>query len=372
MERYDVVVVGVGGMGSAALYHLARRGKRVLGLERFDIPHDLGSSHGLTRIIRLAYFEDPSYVPLLHRAYELWRELQEDAGEQLLYVTGILEAGERIYDGALRSCHEHDLPHEQLDGAEVSRRFPAYRLPAGLSVLYQPDAGFVLPERCIVAHVEGALARGATVRARERVRAWEQTSTGVRVETERGEVEAERLVLTAGAWSQDVARLPAGLVVAQRQVLAWLQPSRPELFIPQRFPVFNLKFEQGHFYGFPIFGIPGVKLGRYYHLEEKGHPDELSRDASQRDETMIRWFAERYLPAGNGPTVALKTCLFELSPDEHFLIDRHPDADAAIVAAGFSGHGFKFCSVVGEILADLATEGSTRHDIGLFRFGRFS
>jgi sarcosine oxidase len=370
-ERYDVVVVGVGGMGSAALYHLARRGKRVLGLERFDIPHELGSSHGLTRIIRLAYFEDPSYVPLLRRAYELWRELEAEAGEQLLYTTGILEAGERIYDGALRSCHEHDLPHEELDGAEVARRFPAYRLLDDLPVLFQPDAGFLLPERCIVAHTQGALASGATIRARERVLAWDETPEGVRIETERGAVEADRLVLTAGAWSQDVARLPPGLVVAQRQVLVWLQPSRPELFTPERFPVFNLRFEQGHFYGFPVFGIPGVKLGRYYHLEEKGDPDSLPRDVAPRDETMIRWFAERYLPDGAGPTMALKTCLFELSPDEHFLIDRHPETEAAVVGAGFSGHGFKFCSVVGEILADLVLDGRTHHDIELFRLDRF-
>jgi sarcosine oxidase len=371
-ERYDVVVVGVGGMGSAALYHLARRGKRVLGLERFDIPHEHGSSHGLTRIIRLGYFEDPSYVPLLRRAYELWRELEAEAGEQLLYTTGILEAGERIYDGTLRSCHEHDLPHEELDGRTVGERFPAYHLPPGLPVLFQPDGGFVLPERCIVAHVQGALACGATIRARERVRSWDETGNGIRIETERGEVEAERLVLTAGAWSQDVARLAPGLVVAQRQVLAWLQPTRhTELFTPCRFPVFNLRFEQGHFYGFPVFGIPGVKLGRYYHLEEKGDPDLLPRDASARDETVLRWFAETYLPDAAGPTIALKTCLFELSPDEHFLLDRHPDAAAAVVGAGFSGHGFKFCSVVGEILADLAVEGSTRHDIELFRLDRF-
>jgi sarcosine oxidase len=371
-ERYDVVVVGVGGMGSAALYHLARRGKRVLGLERFDVPHEYGSSHGLTRIIRLAYFEDPSYVPLLHRAYELWRELETEAGERLLHVTGILEAGERIYDGALRSCHEHDLRHEELDGAEITRRYPAYRLPDELPVLFQPDAGFVLPERCVVAHVEGALARGAAVRARERVLGWEETTEGVVVETERGTVEGETLVLTAGAWSQDVARLPPGLVVAQRQVLAWLQPSRPELFAPARFPVFNLRFDEGHFYGFPIFGIPGVKLGRYYHLEERGDPDVLSREVTPEDETMIRWFAERYLPEAEGPTIALKTCLFELSPDEHFLIDRHPLSERATVAAGFSGHGFKFCSVVGEILADLVVDGSTRHDIGLFELARFA
>jgi sarcosine oxidase len=371
-ERYDVVVVGVGGMGSAALYHLARRGQRVLGLERFDIPHEHGSSHGLTRIIRLAYFEDPSYVPLVRRSYELWRELEEEAGERLLYSTGILEAGERIYEGALRSCREHDLPHEELDGREVGRRFPAFRLPDDFAVLFQPDGGFVLPERCVVAHAQGALARGGTIRARERVLGWDETPSGVRVETDRGVVEAEQLVLTAGAWSQEVARLPPGLVVAQRQVLAWFQPSRPELFSPDRFPVFNLKFEPGHFYGFPVFGIPGVKLGRYYHLEERGDPDSLPRDATPRDEAMLRWFAERYLSDASGPTIALRTCLFELSPDEHFLIDRHPEAERVVVAAGFSGHGFKFCSVVGEILADLVVEGATRHDIAMFRLDRFS
>jgi sarcosine oxidase len=244
MERYDVVVVGVGGMGSAALYHLARRGHRVLGLERFDIPHELGSSHGITRIIRLAYFEDPSYVPLLHRAYELWRELEIEAGEQLVHVTGTLEAGDRIYEGALRSCHVHDLPHEELDGREVARRYPAYRFPPDLPMLFQPDGGFVLPERCIVAHVQGAVAHGAVVRAREHVLGWDETQNGVRVETDRGTVEAERLVLTPGAWAQDVARLAPGLVVAQRQVLAWLQPSSPELFTPERFPVFNIKLAE--------------------------------------------------------------------------------------------------------------------------------
>ncbi len=359
-------------MGSAALYHLARRGKRALGLERFDIPHELGSSHGITRIIRLAYFEDPSYVPLLRRAYELWRELESAAAEQLLYVTGTVEAGERIYEGALRSCHVHDLPHEELDGREVGRRYPAYRFPPDLPMLFQPDGGFLLPERCIVAHVEGALAHGAVVRARERVLDWEETTDGVLVETDRGAVEAERLVVTAGAWAQEVARLPPGLVVAQRQVLAWLQPSKPELFTPERFPVFNIKLREGHFYGFPVFCVPGFKLGRYYHLDERGDPEELFRGVKPEDEPVLRSFAEDYFPEGAGPTMALKTCIFELSPDEHFLIDRHPEAENVVVAAGFSGHGFKFCSVVGEILADLALEGATRHEIGLFRLGRFS
>jgi sarcosine oxidase len=371
-DRYDVVVVGVGGMGSAALYHLARRGKRVLGLERFDLLHELGSSHGLTRIIRLAYFEHPDYVPLLRRAYELWRELQDEAGEQLLWITGIVEGGERILDGVLRSCTEHDLPHEVLSGAETALRFPAYRLPPEMELAYQPDGGFVAPERTILAHVEGALARGAAFSARECVLGWTETTSGVRVRTDRREVEAERLVLTAGAWSQEVARLPAGLVHAVRQSLAWLQPTRPELFRPECMPVFNLALDGEHFYGFPAHGIPGFKLGRYDHFGSGGDPDTIDRTPRIADEEPLRAFAERYFPDGAGPTVALKTCLFEPSPDEHFLIDRHPESSSAVVAAGFSGHGYKFCSVVGEILADLALDGSTEHDIGLFRLDRFS
>jgi sarcosine oxidase len=360
-------------MGSAALYHLARRrGKRVLGIERFDIPNELGSSHGLTRIIRQAYFEHTSYVPLVLRAYELWRELETDAGEQLLYITGAVEGGPRIFEGAVRSSLEHALPFEELDGAEVTRRFPAYRLPPDLQLVYQRDGGFVLPERCIVRHVEGALARGAEVRTRERVLEWSVGENGVRVQTDRRTVEADRLVLTAGAYSQDVARLAPGMVVPQRQVLAWLEPLRPELFAADRFPVFNVALEEGHLYGFPIHGAPGFKLGFYDHEGEKGDPDAISRKVSTEDEVPLRRFAERYFPDGAGPTLDLKACLFELAPDEHFLIDQHPETELAVLGAGFSGHGFKFCSVVGEILADLALDGDTRHDIGFLRLGRFA
>jgi sarcosine oxidase len=371
MERYDAVVVGVGGMGSAALYHLARRGKRALGLERFDVLHERGSSHGLTRIIRLAYFEHSDYVPLLRRAYELWRELESEAGEQLLTLTGIIEGGDSIAEGVLRSCADHALPHEVLSGTEVGRRFPAFRLPPELEVVYQADGGFLVPERCVVSHVAGALASGAELRARERVLEWDATVNGVRVRTDRGTVEAERLVVTAGAWSNDVARLPAGSVRAVRQVLAWFQPTRPELFTPERMPVFNLILDGDHFYGFPPYAIPGVKLGRYERQGESGDPDSISREPTIDDEARLRELARSYLPDADGPTVALKTCLFELSPDEHFLVDLHPESENVVVAAGFSGHGFKFCSVIGEILADLALDGSTEHDIGLFRLNRF-
>jgi sarcosine oxidase len=371
-DRYDAIVVGIGGMGSAALYHLARRGTRVLGLERFDVPHELGSSHGVTRIIRLAYFEHSDYVPLLRRAYELWRELEAEAGEQLLHITGIVEGGERIYDGVLRSCADHDLPHDAITGADANARFPACRLPAEMPVVYQPDGGFVLPERAIVANVTGALAHGAELRARERVLEWEDTANRVRVQTDRGEYEADRLVLTAGAWSQTVARLETGLVRAVRQSLAWLRPRRPELFAPDRLPVFNLVLDGTHYYGFPEFGIPGFKVGLYELAGESGDPDGISREPTVDDELPLRAFAERYFPDGAGPALTVKTCLFEPSPDEHFIIDLHPGSPAAVVGAGFSGHGFKFCPVVGEILADLALEGSTSHDISLFRIDRFA
>jgi sarcosine oxidase len=371
-RRFDAIVVGVGGLGSAALYHLARRGRSVLGLERFDVPNELGSSHGITRIIRLAYYEHPSYVPLLRRSYELWRELETAAGEQLLHITGSLDAGPPgsfVFEGSRRSCEEHGLEHEVIDAAEVARRFPAYRLPAETLALFQPDGGFLLPERCIVAHVELAQALGAVVQARERVLEWEPTDDGVRVTTDRGVYEAERLVLTAGAWLGELAGLP---VVAERQVLAWLQPLRPELFAPGRFPVFNLMVEEGRYYGFPVFGIPGFKFGRYHHLEEHGDPDVLDREPRREDEEVLRAFASRYFPDGAGPTLTLKACLFENTPDEHFLLGPHPEHDQVVVAGGGSGHGFKFASVIGEIAAELALGEAPRLDIGLLEPQRFA
>ena len=370
-RHYDAIVVGVGGMGSAALHHLARRGRRALGLERFGLPNELGSSHGLTRIIRLAYYEHVAYVPLLRRAYELWRELETAAGEQLLHVTGSVDAGPPgllVFSGSLRSCEEHGLPHEVLDARELIRRFPAYRLDPGALAVLQPDGGFLLPERCIVAHAEAAERAGAELHVEERVLGWEPVGEGVRVRTDRAEYAADRLVLTAGAWLSELAGLP---VVAERQVLAWLEPRRPELFAPDRFPVFNLQVEaEERYYGFPVFGIPGFKLGRYHHLRESGPADELDREPHAGDEELLRAFARRCFPDGDGRALRLTTCLFENSPDEHFLVDRLPDAPQVVVAGGFSGHGFKFCSVVGEIVADLATDGDTRHDIGFLRLDR--
>jgi sarcosine oxidase len=374
IARYDVIVIGVGGMGSAAVYELAKRGKRVLGLERFDIPHDQGSSHGVNRIIRLAYYEHPSYVPLMRRAYELWREIESRVGEKLLYITGSIDAGPEdslVFQGSHRSCLEHGLPHEVLLSHELSRRFPGYRLPDGHFALYQGEGGFLLSERCIVSYVMAAQALGAEVRAREKVLGWERRDGGIEVKTERGRYQADTLVVTAGPWASALMPSLANSAVPERQVLGWFQPLEPELFTPERFPVFNLLVDEGRYYGFPVFGVPGFKIGRYHHLEQQSDPDRLDRDVHSEDEEVLRIAVRRHFPAAGGPTMMLKTCMFTNSPDEHFIIGCHSDQANICFAAGFSGHGFKFCSVVGEILAELAMGGKTKHDIGLFDPRRF-
>jgi sarcosine oxidase len=375
--RYDAIVIGVGGMGSASVYHLAQRGWRVLGLEQHDLLHELGSSHGLTRIIRLAYHEHPSYVPLLRRSYELWHELEARAGERLLITTGSVEGGPEdgpTFRGSLAAAELHDLPHEILDLGELRSRFPAYGdFDPSLRVIWQPDGGFLLAERTILAHVTQAMQRGAELHFREPVREWQATTEGgVRVATERGTYEADRLVICAGAWAGHLLPQLAAIALPERQVLAWLQPTRPELFAPDRFPVFVLDVEEGNYYGFPLHDVPGFKFGRFHHLREPMDPDDPDRSTRPDDEAILRAFAARYFPDGAGPTLMLKACIFTNSPDEHFLIDLLPDTPQVSVAAGFSGHGYKFCSVVGEVMADLAMHGETGHDIGLFRLDRFT
>ncbi|MDH4146349.1 MAG: N-methyl-L-tryptophan oxidase [Acidimicrobiia bacterium] len=373
-RAFDTIVVGLGGMGSAACAHLARRGQRVLGLDRYGIPHEMGSSHGITRIIRLAYYESPAYVSLLQRAFVLWRELEARAGERLLVQTGSVDAalpGNWVVDGSIASCVEHGLDHEVLDGAELARRFPGYQLPAEARACFQPDGGFLLPERCIVAHAEVALAAGAELHGHEPVLDWSAEADGsVRVHTTRASYRADRMVLAAGAWMGELAAPLAGVAVAERQVLGWFQPRRPERFRPDTFPVFNLELDGERCYGLPAYGIPGFKIGRYHHLGESGHPDELRAEPDGRDEALLRATIARHFPDADGPVLSMRTCLFTNVEDEHFVVDTHPDHPQVVLASPCSGHGFKFASVMGEILADLAQRGETRHDIGPFRLAR--
>jgi sarcosine oxidase len=312
----------------------------------------------------------------LHRAYALWREAEAASGLELLVTTGSIDASpewDPLFQGALASAHLHDLPHEVLTGDAVNARFPGYRLPERHRAVFQPDGGLVASERAVVAHITLAQAAGAVVRARERVLGWDAGSggEGVTVSTERGRYAAGRLILAAGAWMDEMAPMLAGRAVAERQVLAWLQPHSPELFSPARFPVFNLQVEEGRYYGLPIYEVPGFKFGRYHHQSETGRPDALLREPDAADEALLRAFGERYFPAGSGPVMALRACMFTNTPDEHFILDHHPGHAQVVLASPCSGHGYKFCSVVGEILADLSTgDGTTRHDISFLRLDR--
>ncbi len=369
---YDAIVLGVGGMGSAVVYHLARRGVRVLGIERFGIPHDRGSSHGLSRIIRLAYWEHADYVPLVRRAYDLWRELERTSGEPLLVVTGSIDGGPAdspMIRGALAACRTHGLEHDLLDSAALAGTFPGYRLPDGHVAVFQPSGGFLLPERCIVAHVNAARTLDATVHTEERVIEWTIASGRVCVTSDRGQYEAASLVITAGPWLPDIVPTLAPRLTVERQVVLWTQPLRPELFTRDRFPVFYIDTPHGAFYGFPADPERGFKIGKYHHRRQETDPDSMDRTCSAEDEATLREGISHYFPDANGPTLSSSACLFTNTPDGHFVVDRLPAHPQVVIAGGFCGHGFKFCSAVGEMVADLVLDETSRR-IDLFAIDR--
>jgi sarcosine oxidase len=370
----DVAVIGLGAMGGAALYHLARRGRRVVGIEQFAPGHDRGSSHGETRIIRLGYFEHPSYVPLVRAAIPLWRALEVKSGKALLHVTGILEMGApdgTLVAGTRRSAQTHGLPHEVLDAAAVTRRFPAFRLPSHFVGVLSPDGGILAADAAVAAQLALARAAGAEVRTHETVRAIEPASGGVRIVTDRGSVAAGQAVVTAGPW---VKQLLPGLPVPMRvtrQVVGWFAPSDPAMFARDRCPVFMVENQDGIFYGFPRGPQPGVKFAKHHHSDEAVDPSDAPRPMDEADEAALRPALAAHVPAANGALLAAQTCRYTVTPDGDFILDRLPGAPAVLVASPCSGHGFKFAPVIGEILADLATRGSTQHDISRFRLARF-
>jgi sarcosine oxidase len=359
-------------MGSAALYHLARSGARVLGLDRYGPGHDRGSSHGLTRIIRLGYFEHPSYVPLLRRAYELWRELEISAGRRLLHVTGIAEIGNSdsaLVRGTLASSRLHALAHEVLPARALMQRFPAFQLPSDYVGVVQPNGGFVEVEPALEAFVSLATAAGAVVRRHVSVQATEPHAAGVRVLTDREPVEAGSVIVAAGAWTRLL--LPALPLRVTREVTAWFEPNEASLVAPGRLPAFIIESPHGIHYGIPPHGGAGVKAAKHHHRDQEVEPDAYDRSVSADDQALIRSALAEFVPAANGRMLAAKTCHYTMTPDGHFIIDRLPGARNIIVASACSGHGFKFAPVVGEILAELAAGGATRHDISRFRLARF-
>ncbi len=375
MAQFDIAVIGLGAMGSAALATLARRGVRAVGIEQFKPAHDKGSSHGETRIIRLGYFEHPSYVPLLRRAYELWRELEAETGQRLMRITGIVEIGppdSAVVSGTLAASQQHALPHEVMDAAETMRRFPAFRLPEHYVGVFQPDGGTLAVEDATFAQFDSTQ-RHPNVEPRlfERVSSVTPRSGHVRIETEHTTIEAGIAIVTAGAWLPKLLpSLPVRLRVT-REVQAWFKPIDPAPFADGKFPVFLLENRHGQHYGFPPNAQGLLKIAKHHHANETIDPDEGARAVDTDDEALIRPALADHIPAANGALAAAKTCLYTMTPDGHFIIDRLPGAENIIVASPCSGHGFKFAPVIGEILSDLATTGVTRHDISRFSLARF-
>jgi sarcosine oxidase len=372
-ETFDTVVVGLGAMGSAALYHLASRGVKVLGVDRYATPHIHGSTHGRTRIIREAYYEHPCYVPIVQRAYELWAALEREIGEQLFVQTGGLMIGPpegELFAGALRSAKEHGLAHTILEPAQVHARYPGFRVPRGSMALHEPRAGLLLPEKCVEAHLALAQRAGATIRTGIEVTRF-TADDGVRIETNAGELRARTLILAAGPWLPAlVPDLELPLEV-ERQLFHWFEPaSHPEWYDAAHSPISLIEYASGRFFAtFPDVGH-GVKAG-IHHEGAVIDIDAPRASASPAEGAEMQALLARYLPEAAGRILDRATCVYTNTPDHDFLLDRHPAHPGVIIASPCSGHGFKFASAIGEILADLVSTGETGFDLGPFALSRF-
>jgi sarcosine oxidase len=376
-DAFDVIVAGLGAMGSSAAYHLARRGAKVLGLEARTPAHDQGSSHGESRIIRQAYFEHPAYVPLVLRAYELWQQLEAESAAELIHITGGLAIGSShsgLITGCLKSAQTYRLAYDLLNANEMMRRFPQFVLTEKEVAFYEEKAGYLRPEECIRQHLHCASSRGADLHFEEPILSWtaDAAGDGVSVVTPKQTYRAKSLILSAGPWTpQLIPDLPIPLQVSRR-VMFWLRPvSRHSSFDEKAFPIFLWEPEQGPFlYGFPRVNEASDPKVALHHGGEDCTPSTIDRRIHPRDEAAIRSAIEFRIPALNGEVSHAATCMYTMTPDQHFIIDTHPHHPQVSIAAGFSGHGFKFSSVVGEILADLALTRKTSSDIALFAASR--
>ena len=375
---YDVIVLGLGAMGSAAALHLAQRGKRVLGIEQFTSPHDKGSSHGGTRMIRQAYWESPDYLPLVLRAYELWEKLEKDIGVKLLTITGGLILGapdSQLVRGGIAAAQRYAIQYSVLNPSQIRARFPAITPFNSDVAVFEERAGYLRPEECIRAQLKVAARSGAELHFEEKVIDWSASSHRVKVSTDRAIYEAEHLVIAAGPWANEALRGILPLKIT-RQVMAWIQPVRGiELFLPSRFPVFLCESPDNGRpgYGFPaVDGIAGGVKAAIHGSDFECTPETVDRVIHEVDiAEVIRRLSPRF-PALDGEILKAQTCLYTMTPDEHFVIGPHPRLPSVSIACGFSGHGFKFAPVVGEILADLATNGVTSHPIEIFSPARFA
>jgi sarcosine oxidase len=366
--EFDVIVAGLGVMGASALHALAERGANVLGIDRFNPPHTMGSSHGRTRIFREAYYEHPMYVPLVRRALEHWRLLQELLGTPLLRTTGGLSVGPadgQLVRGATRSARIHGVTHEILNEDEIRQRFPDFRPPPGSAGLYEPDAGLLFPESCIASLLQAARLNGAELETDDAVIHWTATASGVRVDTGGGRYDANTLVLTAGAWLRDLAHMDIPLRV-ERQFVMWFDSAADA----SEWPFALWEATDGTIFAtFPDLG-DGVKA-QLHHSGETTTADAVNRTVMPEDEARVRALLSSFVPAANGARRAATVCLYTNTPDTHFLIDKHPDHENVIVVSACSGHGFKFGPAIGELLADMALKTERAASIEPFRIARF-
>ncbi|MCL4210843.1 MAG: N-methyl-L-tryptophan oxidase [Phycisphaeraceae bacterium] len=391
--EYDIIVLGVGAMGTACCLELARRGERVLGVERFTIGHALGSSHGESRIFRVAYYEHPDYVPLLQRARKQWLTLQEQAGETLFHPSGGLWIGppdHHLIAGTLDTAGRHGLPHEVLDAGSLVSRYPFIRPMPDDVGFFEQDAGTLLPERAVTAMARLAREAGAAILDNTRALHWREQDDEVIVITDRGEFRAGHLILSAGAWSSDVieprgsvdelrdaerrgSSAPGGLALrVSRQPAVWFAMRDPIRFRPRVTPCWGVaRAVDSFYYGFPCVNDHGTGKVSLHFAGETCDPETLPRRVRPDEIAALKRFLDLTFPGVYGEAVASSVCLYTNSPDGHFIIDRHPIHRRVTIACGFSGHGFKFAPVVGEALADLATRGRTDLPIGFLAAARF-
>lgn len=373
--RYDAAVIGLGAMGSAAAFHLASRGLRVLGLDRFRPPHSHGSSHGESRIIREAYWEDPVYVPMVQRAYTLWAELERASDRRLFTQTGALFMGTPegvMVPGCVRTAKQYGIRHRTLSVAEVGKEFPHFRPSLDMTAFYEYRAGSLGPEACIDAHLRLAAAAGAHLRFDEPVKSWKRTTDAVRIVTSRGEYEADKVVFAGGAWMRELVPDLGLPLTTERQVLYWFEPNgTPGEFAPDRLPIYAFEpLPEKLWYGFPDLGR-GCKVA-LHHQGEHADPDHVDRKVKPAEVEEMRRQLAKYAPNLNGKLLASEVCLYTNTPDFNYVIDFHPEDDRILLLSPCSGHGFKYASVVGEIAADLLQSGKGRFDLGLFRLERFN
>jgi len=371
---FDAIVVGLGGMGSATASALAQRGLRVLGVEQFAAGHDRGSSHGQTRIIRTAYYEHPDYVPLCQAAFGGWHALEQRTGRHLLTACPCLSLGRpgsELVGGVLDAARQHGLAVERLSADELQQRYPQFRFGGDVGGVLESASGFLYVDDCVRALQADAHAHGAELRFGESVLEWTTAGDVVAVRTEWETLTARLLVITAGPWAKGVlAALDLPLTV-MRQVPMWFAVNDAAVFRRDRFPMFIADTPAGAFYGLPMIDAAGVKVARHYGAPELAGPDVVGRDVTDADEQPVRAFLAEHLPGANGPRTRGGVCLYTLTPDRHFIVDRHPAFSNVAIAAGFSGHGFKFAPVVGEMLADIVTGDRSALTTPLFRINRF-